>query len=118
MAFPGEAREAPVKLATSRPVRARRVEFACCVLLLLVLTTCSKEGPTGPTEVALRVSVVTTGVDIDPDGYSVALDGEPGRSVAVDGAVTFTAVTTGSHSVALAGIAGNCQLSGPNPRQV
>ncbi len=36
----------------------------------------------------------------------------------MDGAVTFTAVTTGSHSVALAGIAGNCQLSGPNPRQV
>src|SRR6059058_1874198 len=46
------------------------------------------------------VSTSTTGVDLDPDGF------------------TFTGVAAGSHTVALSGIAGNCSVTNANPQTV
>ena len=66
----------------------------------------------------LFVSTNTTGVDLDADGYTVTLDGSVSQPVATNGNVTFTGVASGSHTVALSGVAGNCTASGANPQTV
>jgi hypothetical protein len=63
----------------------------------------------------LDVGVTTTGTDLDPDGYSVTVDGTDSQTIAVDGTVTYAALTEGDHSVELAGQAGNCSVTSPNP---
>ena len=65
---------------------------------------------------SLFVATSTTGVDLDADGYTVTVDGTVSQPVATNGHVTFTGLATGSHSVALSGVAGNCTLSGANPQ--
>jgi hypothetical protein len=66
----------------------------------------------------LAVSTTTTGSDLDPDGYTVTVIGEPSQAVGINGSVTFTGLAEGDHTVELTGVAGNCTVSGPNPRTV
>jgi hypothetical protein len=65
----------------------------------------------------LEVTAATSGnaADLDPDGYTVAVDGGAGQPVAVNGSVTFTQLAPGTHTVALSGIASNCTVSGEDP---
>jgi hypothetical protein len=66
----------------------------------------------------LFVSITTTGVDLDADGYTVTVDDTSSQAIAANGNVTFTELYTTSHTVALSGVAGNCRLSQANPQQV
>jgi TolB protein len=66
----------------------------------------------------VRVDASTTGEDVDPDGYTVTLDGGSEQSLAVDGSVTFDGVDEGSHDVRLGDVADNCTVGGDNPRTV
>ena len=67
---------------------------------------------------SLTVTIGTTGTDLDPDGYSVSVDGSAGQAVAVNGAVTVSGLSAGGHSVTLAGVTTNCTVSGTNPRSI
>jgi len=67
---------------------------------------------------ALAVSAITTGSSLDPDGYTVTVDGDQSSRIATTGVVTFTGLAAGNHSVALSGVAGNCAVGGDNPRTV
>lgn len=67
---------------------------------------------------SLYVATSTTGVDLDADGYTVTVDGSWSQSIATNDGVWFSGVATGTHSVALSGLAGNCALNGTNPRSV
>ena len=67
---------------------------------------------------SVRVITTTTGQDPDPDGYSVTLDGGPAQAAGANDSVTFGGITTGSHVVALADVAGNCTVAGGTSRQV
>jgi len=60
----------------------------------------------------LTVSASTTGSSLDPDGYTVAVDGGTGQALAINGSVTFTGLAAGSHNVVLSGVAGTCTVSG------
>ena len=60
---------------------------------------------------------------IDPDGYTVWVDGSASQAVGTNGLVTFSGLAAGDHEVALYGIAPNCSVSTPdrgsnNPRGV
>src|SRR5881394_1219506 len=66
----------------------------------------------------LTVSTSTTGSNLDPDGYTVTVDGGASQAVATNGSVTFTGLSAGSHSVVLSGVAGNCSVSGGNTQTV
>ena len=66
----------------------------------------------------LTVSTTTTGSDLDPDGYTVTVDGSQSQAIATNGSVTFSGLAAGDHRVALSGVAGNCSVSGDNPRTV
>ena len=73
---------------------------------------------TGPTTGNLAVSTSTTGSNIDPDGYTVTVDGGASQAIGANGSVTFSGLAAGSHSVALSGVAGNCTVSGGSSRTV
>src|SRR5438105_618400 len=70
--------------------------------------------PTGD----LTVTAATTGQDLDPDGYTVTVDGGQSRSLGINTSTTYPGLTATSHTVELTGIAGNCTVSGQNPRTV
>src|SRR6184192_915412 len=73
---------------------------------------------TGGGNGTLTVTTSTTGSDLDPDGYTVTLDrGATSQPIATNGSVSFTG-PAGDHTVALSGMAGNCSVSGANPRTV
>jgi uncharacterized protein YjdB len=64
---------------------------------------------------AIRVTVTTTGVEPDPDGYVVTAEGAGSSrsgAVAPNGAVVLDSLLQGTYTVALGGVAGNCRVSG------
>src|SRR5207245_1431661 len=72
----------------------------------------------GPDNGDIQVAVTTTGADLDPDGYAIALDGGTARPISINGTMTLSGLGTGSHTVVLSGLATNCALSEPNSRQI
>lgn len=67
---------------------------------------------------SIRVSASTSGLDQDPDGYSVTLDGMLVQRVEPDGTVSFEPVDAGDHHVTLGDISSNCEVEGDNPVDV
>src|SRR5207249_4045743 len=88
------------------------------VALAAALSTACGEGPLVPTTGAIRVALTTTGADPDADGYAVTLDGAAPQTVGVNATLLLRDLGTGSHTVALSGLAANCTASGENPRGV
>jgi len=74
--------------------------------------------PPPPSTGDLAVSTSTTGSNLDPDGYTVTVDGGANQAIATNGSVTYTGLAAGSHTVALSGVAGNCSVSGGTSRTV
>src|SRR5439155_1994954 len=69
--------------------------------------------PTGGGTGSLTVTTATSGAsgDLDPDGYTVSVDGgAASQPIPDNGSVTFTG-PAGDHTVALSGVAGNCTVS-------
>jgi Tol biopolymer transport system component len=64
---------------------------------------------------SIEVTTATTGLELDPDGYFVTVDGMEQTAAALNGMLAFTEVI-GDHSVALTGMAPNCVVDGTNPR--
>jgi PKD domain len=60
----------------------------------------------------LQVNTSTTGTGLDPDGYTATVDGATSKAVAINGSVTFTGLSAGSHNVVLSGVAASCTVSG------
>ena len=74
--------------------------------------------PTGSGSGSLTVTANTTGSTIDPDGYTVTIDGSISQAIgATNGSVTV-AGPAGDHRVELSGVASNCTVGGANPRTV
>src|SRR3989454_11365343 len=78
-----------------------------------------------PTTGSIRVTAATGGTDLDPDGYTVALQGDTlsgtgssSQPIAVNGTVTFSQLKPGTYSLALSGAVTNCPVVGQNPRTV
>jgi hypothetical protein len=74
--------------------------------------TCSAETGT------LEVTTVTMGSDLDPDGYTVRVNGNVEQAIGVNGTITFPGLSAGEHQVELVGMASNCTVGGANPRTV
>src|SRR2546426_442345 len=66
----------------------------------------------------LAVSTSTSGSNLDPDGYTVTVDGGPSQSIGANGVATFVGLAAGDHTVVLSGVAGNCTPSGGTSRTV
>jgi WD40 repeat protein len=72
----------------------------------------------GPSRGSITVVTSTGGSDPDPDGYGVAVDGKSAPAIGVNASLTVDDLSSGTHLIALSGIAQNCTLSGGNPRAV
>src|SRR2546426_219451 len=66
---------------------------------------------------SLTVTTNTTGSNLDPDGYTVLVDGSQNKAIGINNSVTFSGLSPGNHSVQLNGLAQNCTVSS-NPRTV
>src|SRR5206468_1858747 len=66
---------------------------------------------------SLKVTTNTTGSDLDPDGYTVVVDGSQSKAIGINSSVTFSGLSPGDHSVQLNGVAQNCTVTS-NPRTV
>ncbi len=60
----------------------------------------------------------SSGLDIDPDGYLIQVNGGGSWELTPNGSTTITRLRAGSHAVALTAVAANCSIGGPNPRAV
>ena len=77
-----------------------------------VSLSCGGSDPTGappPQLGSIVVSIVTTGHDLDADGYLVTIDQQPPRAIAVNDSFTVNSLTDGSHSVVESGNSENCR---------
>jgi len=66
----------------------------------------------------IRVTTLTLGSGVDPDGYSVDVTGLPRQALPASGTVDIAGVPAGDRAVGLGGVAGNCLVDGFNPRRV
>ena len=71
----------------------------------------------GPGIGSARVQVVTTGADLDPDGYLIVASGVE-APVPSNGEVVLAGLPAGQATVQLFGIAANCTLVGPGQQEV
>ena len=67
----------------------------------------------GPSVGTLDVTVSTTGVDVDADGYIVTVAGTT-RQVANNASVVFTGIPPGEYPVVVDGVDPNCSVTGNN----
>ncbi len=67
---------------------------------------------------AIFATITTTGVELDPDGYTIQLDGGAPRPLAINATTAFDGLAGGDHSLTIAGASGNCTIAGQNPRTV
>ncbi|HEX5574539.1 MAG TPA: hypothetical protein VFX42_01595, partial [Gemmatimonadales bacterium] len=67
---------------------------------------------------ALSVTTTTAGVEVDPDGYTVSVDGGQAQPIGVNATVVVEQLSDGDHTLGLDGLAGNCVAAGENPRSV
>jgi hypothetical protein len=79
---------------------------------------CGGGGGTDVVLPSLSVTTSTTGIELDPDGYSVAIDGQTGQAIGLAANVVIDRLSDGPHSVGLSGLAPNCVTDGENPRSV
>jgi dipeptidyl aminopeptidase/acylaminoacyl peptidase len=69
----------------------------------------------------VRLTTVTTGIDMDQDGYLACIDGAAGACsrevwVSANTSTDIGEVPAGSHTVTLSNLAGNCTVSGGTTR--
>ncbi|HXL35292.1 MAG TPA: hypothetical protein VN953_10240 [Gemmatimonadales bacterium] len=106
-------------------VVGRNLVVAAAATLLVAAACNDSQGPKPdalllplPGLATLAVSTSTSGSDLDPDGYTVTVDGSVSQSIGTNGLATFIGLAVGNHTVLLSGVARNCTVSGSNPRTV
>jgi Tol biopolymer transport system component len=91
------------------PTRSYRLGIAL-ILLTAALAACGGDSTAPPTTGTLEINVVTTGVDIDADGFLLDVDGQS-RVLPANGTVSFSALP-GAHTLSIiSGFAFNCDLT-------
>jgi Tol biopolymer transport system component len=86
--------------------------------LTLGIVACGGTGgtePPPPTAGTVKLVMQTVGFGPDLDGYTARLDQGTGKPVPRDGAITFTDVAPGAHTVEIEDVASNCTLGLPQP---
>lgn len=67
---------------------------------------------------SIQVTTATTGSSLDPDGYSITLDGSGAGPLGVNATGTFSGLPSGDHTMGIGDVAANCVVQGDNPRNV
>lgn len=110
VALSGVAANCTVSGTNPRTVTVAGTELA----VVAFAVTCTP--PTSSTG-TLRLTIATTGADVDPTGYLVSIDGGSGQPVSVNTTVTIAGLPSGNHSITLGDVTPNCTVA-ENPRTV
>lgn len=97
------------------PLRLKKLLFWAFPALGL---GCGGGGGTDVVLPSLNISTTTSGVELDPDGYGVVVDGTQGPGIGLNATLVVDGLSDGTHSVTLSGLAQNCAIQGDNPRIV
>jgi Tol biopolymer transport system component len=91
----------------------RRYNLAIALLLLTaVLSACGGDSTAPPTTGTIEFNVVTTGVDIDADGFLLTVDGGSGQAIPANGTLSLSSLP-GNHPLTISGLAFNCDVNAP-----
>lgn len=90
--------------------------FATTAVALLLLGGCESAFVID-SDGSIEVAISTRGPDPDPDGYSLAVDGDQLYVLPAAGSLTLQ-LSQGNHSVQVGGLADNCAVDGANPRTI
>jgi hypothetical protein len=101
----------------SQPLPCRFLLGSVLSAVVLLVGACG-DRDTGVEVPDLQVTTSTTGTDLDPDGYSLSVDGDEGRAVGATDTLELTGLSAGDHDVSLGGVIENCTVQGENPRTV
>jgi hypothetical protein len=119
---PGETTD--VDLAPGRhTLRLLDVSVQCSVVAGNAVEVNVEPGRTVPVafevscSTGASVTVLTTGLDFDPDGYRLEVDGSDRERISANGTV-LAGLEPGSRTIALRGLASNCAFDGPAVRTV
>ena len=91
----------------------RNAVATASLLLTTVLSACGGGGGDSvapPTTGTLEVDIVTTGVDLDTDGFLLAFDGAFPGAIPANG-TSSRSMSAGAHTLALSGLAFNCDAT-------
>lgn len=94
-----------------------RPQVALAAIAALATIACN-DGPTAPRPGSLRVTVATTGGDLDLDGYRVVVDSGPGVLLQPNATALLDGISPQTHTVELQGVADNCTVVGAHPLTV
>jgi len=102
------------------PVSLRRSRVRLLLLWAapLLWLGCSGGGGTDIVLPSLSVTTTTDGVELDPDGYTVAIDGSASQAIGLSATLVVDRLSDGPHSVELTGLASNCSPQSQNPQSV
>ncbi len=81
-----------------------------------IIAVCLEEEP--PAEGSLEATTSTSGDDLDPNGYTLSVDGGTAQAIGTNAVVTVPGLAPGDHDVLLSDVASNCSVAGDNPRTV
>ena len=101
----------------SPAVRLRLAKLILWTTILAAPLACG-EGGTDVVLPSLRITAATSGLELDPDGYTVSIDGQAPLAIGVSGTLVAEGLVDGPHTLELSGVAANCALAGDNPRSV
>jgi probable HAF family extracellular repeat protein len=99
-----------------RSPAALRYSFLTAALIGILSCDESGGGLSEPTTGTLEVTTATTGVETDPDGYTLQVDSESPQPIGSAATWQSGSLAEGSHTVVLSGLAANCAVQGENPR--
>lgn len=85
---------------------------------LFILVACGGDDLVRPTTGTLEVTTITTGSDLDPDGYLLTLDDRPEEAIDIRDDLAISNLAPGDHLVTLSGVVENCALGGAGGRTV
>src|SRR5262245_35400575 len=96
-----------------------RTRAALSAVAVAILAACADGlfGPDRPKVGDLNVSAEITGLD-RLTGYSVKVDIQSPRTIAVGEVLVVRGLGIGRHTVTLSNIVDNCTLDGANPREI
>ncbi|MEA2722939.1 MAG: TolB protein, partial [Gemmatimonadales bacterium] len=66
----------------------------------------------------IKITTITAGSAVDPDGYEVRLDGGAGLAIGSNATLSLEEPALGPHELTLSGVASNCHLEGGDTRTV
>jgi len=90
------------------------VDAAAAAVVTFTVACSAPPAQTG----AVKIITTTSGGDLDPDGYQVAIAGSSSQPIPTSGSITVTGLAAGTQAVQLSGLAANCSVTGENPRSV